>query len=192
MGLYIQSLKNIPENVHRDYFIYLLDYGWDEPLGEALKKNFDKMATIAAGNKAVVIMGTDRIHFEDEVFSWHSINGENANKLLPAILVTNRHPSRFKESYRPDKTLVVEENLKFILIPLKKFCKTTTDVMTLIDSVFRDIKEQKDLKDFAIEREMKKGIGGAIADAIVLKPNFSGMGFDFNKLIDYFRDKKSQ
>jgi hypothetical protein len=40
MGLHIQSLKNIPENVHRDYFIYLLDYGRDEPLGETLKKKF--------------------------------------------------------------------------------------------------------------------------------------------------------
>ena len=189
MGLYIQSLKNIPENVHRDYFIYLLDYGWDEPLGEALKKNFDKMAKMAAGNKAVVIIGTDRVHFEDEVFSWHSINGENADELLPAILITNRHPAIFKESYQRNRTLMVEENLKLILVPLKKFCKTTTDVATLIDKIFRDIQSQKDLSDFSIEREIKKGIGSAIADGIVLKPNVSGVGFDFNSLINFFRKK---
>lgn len=189
MGLYIQSLKNIPENVHRDYFIYLLDYGWDEPLGETLKRNFDKMAKIAAENRAVVIVGVDRIHFEDEVFSWHSINGEDAKELLPAMLITNRHPSKFKESYERNRTLMVEENLKFILIPLKKFCQTTTDVATLIDKVFRDIQEQKELGDFTIEREMKKGFGRALADGLLLKPNFQGVGYDFNSLIDFFRKK---
>jgi hypothetical protein len=167
----------------------LLDYGWDEPLGETLKRNFDKMAKNAAENKAVVIVGTDRVHFADEVFSWHKINGENAEELLPAILITNRHPSRFKESYESNRTLMVEENLKFILIPLKKFCQTTTDVATLIDKVFRDIQAQKDLSDFAVEREMKKGVGGALANGVVLKPNFMGLGYDFNSLIDFFRKK---
>jgi hypothetical protein len=149
------------------------------------------MAKIAADNKAVVIVGTDRVHFEDEVFSWHSINGENADELLPAILITNRHPSKFKESYERNRTLMVEENLKFILIPLKKFCKTTSDVVTLIDKIFRDIQSQKDLSDFSIEKEMKKGIGRALADGIVLKPNFIGLGYDFNSIIDFFRKKQS-
>ena len=189
MGLHIKSLKNIPENAERDYFVYLLDYGWHEPLGEALKNNFDKMANIAAENKAVVIVGID-VHFEDEVFSWHSINGESAGELLPGILITNRHPARFKESFRPDRSLMIEENLKMILIPLKKFCKSTTDVVTLIDKIFRDIREKKDLNDFAVEKEMKKGVGKAIADALILQPNFSGLGFNFNKFIDdYFKKK---
>lgn len=37
MGLYVQSLNNIPQSAHRDYYIYLLDYGWSEPLGNALE-----------------------------------------------------------------------------------------------------------------------------------------------------------
>ena len=43
IGLMIHSLGELPANVERGYFIYLLDYGWDEPLGEALLKNFDRM-----------------------------------------------------------------------------------------------------------------------------------------------------
>ncbi len=188
MGLHIRSLKNIPDKVHRDYFVYLLDYGWDEPLGEALEKNFNKMASIAADNRAVVIAGTSE-HFQDEVFSWHKINGEDAEELLPAILLTNRHPARFKESYKEDRTLMVENDLKIILIPLKKFCKDTTDVAKLIDKIFRDIRDQKNLENFAVEREMKKGFGRAVADGIVLKPNFYGVGLDFNVLIDFFKKK---
>lgn len=41
MGLMVHSLEGIPEGHHRDYYIYLLDYGWNEPLGDALKKNFN-------------------------------------------------------------------------------------------------------------------------------------------------------
>ena len=92
MGLWVQSLNNIPIEAHREYYIYLLDYGWHEQLGQALMDNYEKMASLAADNNAVVIRGTHRVHFEDEVFSWHHINGEDAEKLLPAILITNRHP----------------------------------------------------------------------------------------------------
>lgn len=101
MGLWVQSLENIPKKVKRDYFVYLLDYGWNEPLSEALTKNYEKMAEIAAENKAVVIRGTHRVHFEDEVLSWHNVNGENAEEILPAILITNRHPHKIKESFNP-------------------------------------------------------------------------------------------
>jgi hypothetical protein len=186
MGLYIQSLTNIPLEAKRDYFIYLLDYGWSEPLGEALMKNYEKMASIAAENKAVVIRGTERVHFEDEVLSWHNINGENAVEMLPAILITNRHPNEFR--FR-DSSNSIEDDLKLIFIPLKKFCKTTTDVVTLVEKLFNDIRNKKDLNDFTISKELNKGVGQALADSIILQPNISGVGFDFNKLINYFTNK---
>lgn len=190
MGLYIQSLENIPLEAKRDYFIYLLDYGWSEPLGEALMNNYEKMAAIAAEHKAVVIRGTKRVHFEDEVLSWHHINGEDAEETLPAILITNKHPAKFRETYSPDQNKgKVEPDLKLILIPLRRFCTTTTEVVSLIEKVFADIKNQKDLDNFQIAKQMKRGMGRAIADAIILEPNISGVGFNFNKMIEYFRKK---
>lgn len=189
MGLWIQSLENIPIEAKRDYFIYLLDYGWTEPLGEALMANYGKMASIAAENKAVVIRGTDRVHFEDEVLSWHHINGDDAEDLLPAILITNRHPYEFRERGGHSNN-EIEDDQKLVLIPLKKVCKSTTDVVTLVGKIFADIKAQKDLQDFKIFKEMKRGVGKAIVDALILEPNISGLGFNFNKLIDYFRGSK--
>ena len=190
MGLYVQSLENIPEvKIHKDYFIYLLDYGWNEPLGETLMKNYENMAKIAAENDAVVIRGTHRVHFEDEVLSWHNVNGENAEEILPAILITNRHPSRFRESYGRDGNGKTENDLKLILIPLKKFCDSTSEVITLVEKLFNDIKEKKDLDDFRVAKEMRKGFGRALADAVILEPNFAGMGFSFTKMIEYFKNK---
>lgn len=187
MGLYVQSLANIPINASRDYFIYLLDYGWSEPLGEVLMKNYGKMVALAAENNAVVIRGTHSVHFEDEVLSWHNINGEDAVEMLPAILITNRHPHKFKETFNSgDNSGNVEDDLKLIFIPLKKFCKTTTDVVSLVERLFNDIANKRDLTDFKIAKELKKGVGRALADSIVLEPNIAGIGFNFNNLIKYF------
>jgi len=192
MGLMVHSLEGIPEEHHRDYFIYLLDYGWNEPLSDALRNNFGKMATLASEKKnAVVIMRTDAgVHFSDEVLSWHNINGDDveAEQLLPAILVTNRHPAEFRKraSNENDKA---ESNLKMILFPLKKYCKDTTEVVSLIQQIFSSIKLGKDLDNFGVADEKKKGIGGALANSIMLEPNFAGMGFSFNKFINYFKEK---
>ncbi len=189
MGLHVLSLENIPETANRDYFIYLLDYGWDEPIGNALRDNFDEMARKSAPNRAVIIRGTDIGHFDDEVFSWHKINGCAADDVLPALLITNKHPRYFRENYcalESDKGLYQEskyKDMKLILIPFKKFCKDTTEVVTLIQKIFKDVADKKDLHDFKICKEMKKGAGRAIFDAIILAPNISGVGVDLKKFI---------
>lgn len=192
MGLMIHSLEGIPQGHHRDYYIYLLDYGWDEPLGNALKKNYGKMATLASEQEnAVVIMPSEvGTHFSDEVLSWHSINGDDANRegLLPAILVTNRHPFEFKERTSTEQR--IEDNLKLALFPLKQHCRDTTEVVTLIQKIFIMIKDGKDLDDFSVTKQKKRGIGGALANSIIFEPNIAGMGFSFNKFIQYFKEDK--
>lgn len=189
----VHSLEGIPEEHHRDYFIYLLDYGWQEPLSEVLMKNFGRMASLASEQKnAVVIMKTDvGVHFSDEVLSWHSINGDETdkNELLPAILVTNRHPAEFRKRASSEYN-ETEENLKMILFPLKKHCKDSTEVVSLIQTIFSKIKNGEDLDNFTITSEKKKGIGGALAHSVMLEPNFAGMGFSFNKFINYFKEQK--
>jgi hypothetical protein len=48
-----------------------------------------------------------------------------------------------------------------------------------------------DFSNFTLEiaGELKKGIGRALADAVILEPNFAGMGFSFKKMIEYFKNK---
>jgi len=196
MGLHVHSLKNIPKSENRDYLIYLLEYGWHEPLAQSLNDNFGKMANIAAQNRAVVIKGTELAHFENEVFSWHQINNERGEEILPAILITNAHPSYFLANnhgyirehgfYREDKN----GELKLVLIPLKKFCSTTSEVISLIENLFVDIEAGKDLSEFKVAKEAQKGIGSAIVDAIILEPNISGVGFSFKKLGSFLRGSR--
>jgi len=55
MGLYVHSLSRLPFGSERDYYVYVLDYGWHEPLGDALRGNFPHMADLAARNDAALI-----------------------------------------------------------------------------------------------------------------------------------------
>lgn len=191
MGLMVHSLDGIPEDHHRDYFIYLLDYGWKEPLSQALTKNFGKMSTIASKKKnAVVIMRTEEgIHFSDEVLSWHSIRGDEAERenLLPAVLITNRHPNEFRKrasSHIDDPK--TEPNLKLILFPLKKYCKTTTDVVNLIKTIFLKITQNEDLDNFDIVKVKRKGENHAIASSLIIEPTLDGTKLSLNTINNYF------
>lgn len=196
MGLHVHSLSNIPKSENRDYLIYLLEYGWHEPLAQALNNNFEKMAGIAAQSRAVVIKGTELAHFENEVFSWHQINNERGDDILPAVLITNAHPSYFMDNnqgYRRGNGLYRESEdgeLKLVLIPLKKFCSNTSEVVSLIEKLFADIAAGKDLSEFKIAKEAQKGIGSAIVDAIILEPNISGVGFSFKKLGGFLKGNR--
>jgi hypothetical protein len=181
MGLYVHSLGEIPTDAKRAYYVYLLDYGWEEPLGEAVRANLPRMADMASRSNAVVIHGPRGVHFEDEVLSWHHVNGQNAGDILPAVLVTTRHPSTFRESFETKKSRRGNEDA-LLLIPLRKVCRSADDVVELIRRVFEDIKDKKRLSEFRAAKRMRRGIAGALVDAVILQPKIGGVGFDLKKL----------
>jgi hypothetical protein len=187
MGLRIHSLNVAPSEAKRDYFIYILDYGWEEPLANVLQRNFEKLSQWASHNDSVIITGVGEIgHFDNEVLSYHQINGESASDILPAILITKTNPHKFKE-YSDKGGKRLNDEFGYILIPLKKVCKTENDVLNLINKIIKDVESKKGLNEFQIKKELKPGLGRAIVKSIILEPNFSGIGFSFNKLKDYLR-----
>ena len=180
MGLYVHSLGEIPTGTERAYYVYLLDYGWEESLGNAVRANLSKMADMASRSNSVVIHGPRGVHFEDEVLSWHRVNGQDTKDILPAILVTTRHPSTFRESFEM-KTSKKETRDALLLIPLRKVCKSAEDVVELIRRVFEDIKDKKQLSKFRAAKRMRRGVAGALVDAVILQPKVGGIGFDLKK-----------
>jgi hypothetical protein len=180
MGLYVHSLGEIPVNAERAYYVYLLDYGWEEPLGSAVRANLPRMADLASRSNAVVIHGPRGVHFEDEVLSWHRVNGQDAGDILPAILITTRHPSTFRESFRILRS-DPENRDALLLLPLRKICKSPEEVADLVHRVFEDIKGKKRLSDFQAAKRMRHGVAGALVDAVILQPKIAGLGFDLKK-----------
>lgn len=188
MGLMVYSLEDIPQEANRDYYVYLLDYGWDwnNSIYNIFINNMKKLSELSSKNSAITITGVSE-HFTNEVFSWHGITGITGENILPAILITNQNPNYFKENnqdlkhnalYQED----VKSNLKLILIPFKKFCQNDSDVIALIDSIFKNIQEKQDLSRFSILSKIKNR--NNFYDAVILQPNFSGLGIDIKKLFD--------
>jgi hypothetical protein len=70
---------------------------------------------------------------------------------------------------------------------LRKFCKSSNDVVELIRQVFEDIRDKKQLSAFSAAKRMRKGVAGALVNAAILQPNVSGIGFDLKK---FFKDVK--
>lgn len=193
MGLMVYSLDNIPKETNLDYYIYLLDYGWDwnNSIYKIFTDNIKKISELSSKNSAVTITGVGE-HFTNEVFSWHGISGINDENILPALLITNQNPNYFKENnqslnhskfYQEDRTT----NLKLILIPFKKFCHNDSDVIALIDSVFKNIQAKQDLSKFSVLSKINNY--NNLYDAIILQPNASGFGIDLKQLFEYFKKK---
>lgn len=182
MGLYVHSLAELPNTIdNKNYFIYILDYGWKEPLSDVLRDNFQNMARKASETKSVVIAGTDPIHFANEVFSYHSINGEDGNLILPAIMISTLTPSYFLENNHNQRNLNKYDDT-LIIIPLRNTCQTTDDIIQLINSIFSDIQQQKQLTKFNIITKITKQNNSRFFDSLILEPNFNGVGIDLKKL----------
>ena len=163
MGLLIHSLEILSPEAKRDYFIYILDYGWSEPLADVIRKNFQTLARWASKNESAIITGVGEIgHFDNEVLSWHRINGEDAEDILPAILITRTNPHKFRE-FSDFKKGTIDKTFSYLLIPLKKTCKNESDILDLLSKITRDIEKKKDLKDFQVKKKVspKTEIGRA-------------------------------
>lgn len=188
MGLYVNSVSDLPLSEERSYYLYVLDYyNWDEPVSNALKANSDRIASLCAANGAVMIKGLPNSHFGSEVLSWVKINGQEPSKILPALLITTIHPKYFIDSDNSKPHHEISESLIFLKI--RDICKTPDDVILLLIQLFDDIKLQKKIKDFSIAHELRAGEHGALVNALILEPNFAGLGVDIKKLAAWFKSK---
>ena len=179
MGLMVHSLAEFPENVKRNDYIYLLDFGWEEPLSKIIHDNYSKIAAFTSQNNAVFITGAHGCHVDNEILSWHHINGERGEDILPALLITTENPHVFYQMGELSRTS--DRNSKIVLVPLKRYCKTSSDVITLIKQIFNDIQDGTELINFEVRKEMKNGVLKRLFDGVILEPNISGIGFNLKK-----------
>jgi hypothetical protein len=109
-------------------------------------------------------------------------------------MISTIHPQRFKNevpNYRfpKFKAGVADENL--ILIPLRGVCKDATEVVSLIERIFRDIAAQKPLRDFVIAKEINSNNQEAYSNAVILKPTLWGMGVDLKEIFKTWKSKNA-
>jgi hypothetical protein len=200
MGLYVNSVSDIPLSESRAYYIYVLDYyNWDEPISNTLKENAERIAAFCSENDAVMVKGLPNSHLGSEVLSWVKINGQNPGMVLPALLITAVHPQYFVDSHDPgpvegksaSKEPFEEISDSLIFLKIRDICKNPVDVVVLLEKIFHDIKQKHAIKDFTIVQEQRKGEHGALVDALILEPSFAGLGVDIKKLVNWARGRIS-
>lgn len=188
MGLYVNSVSDLPLSASRSYYLYVLDYyNWDEPISNTLKANSERIASFCAANDSVMVEGLPNSHFASEVLSWVKINGQDPNTVLPALLITTVHPKYFIDSNDAEPPQEIKDSL--ILLKIRDICKSPGDVVRLLEKVCSDIKGRKRIEDFTIARELRQGEHGALVDALILEPSFAGVGVDVKKLVRWLKGK---
>lgn len=189
MGLYVSNMRELPVG-DRTLYLYLLDYGW--PSGEyeqLFRQNFGHLSQRASETGAVVVMSGQGVHFANEVLNWHHVFGHDSADLLPALLLTHAHPTYFasKESRESDADLG-----DLALIPLRQACTTPEDFLSIVGSIFEDLEKGLTLRNFRSEKfdilpvresSMWGEARARIGDALILQPNFAGVGIDLKKLL---------
>ncbi|MEM9500377.1 MAG: hypothetical protein AAF941_00895 [Pseudomonadota bacterium] len=196
MGLLVHSLSVIPQ-AERELYVYLLDYGWpSDEFEKAMHDNFDQFAMRASETNSVVVGSRNGIHFANEVLSWHSICGHDATDLLPAILLTHTHPSYFTGGLSEPPDDMFQESTgelpgadigDIALLPIRKFCTTPSDFLKTMATIFEDLEAGKVLQNFEcaqfdVLRPVQPEPRGRVGKALLLQPNFYGIGIDLKKL----------
>lgn len=183
MGLHIHTLSKIPRNLEKDWYIYLLEYGPQEPFTMAMKGCFDEMANWASEGNSVVIRGTNPVHFADEVFSWHQIAGLDGDDVLPAIMISTINPSVFTEFGDRDAVKHYSPNDKVVVISLRDFNQNADQVYSFVRKLLRELSSGTKLTELSVVKSPKRGMGRRIFDAIKLTPSIAGFGIDIKTLL---------
>jgi hypothetical protein len=186
MGLVVHSLSEFPENAERNYYIYVLRGSWDTDIEHDLKANILAMSDAAIHSNSAIVFGTEGHHFQNDVFSWHNINGEDAEPLLPAILITTVHPSKFMNENDPFWHGKSRDQF-MVLVPLRQVVDKGKDVTAVMRKIFEDIEAEKRLSEFEVAKKLKPDRSAAFMDGVQLKPSFMGIGFDLKALSKVFK-----
>ncbi|POE05761.1 hypothetical protein [Pectobacterium odoriferum] len=188
MGLHVSAISDLPLSEERDYYLYILDYyNWDEPISNTLIENLPKIESLCAKYNSVMVRGLPESHFYSEVISWVKINGQGPNTILPALMITTVHPKYFIEANNREVDSEISESLIFLKI--RDICKKPSDVIDLIEKIFTDISERKEIKNFVITRELSSFEHGALVDALILEPNIAGVGINIKKLVAWGKSR---
>lgn len=165
----------------KDWFIYLLEYGDKDPFTQALRACFDEMADWASQGNSVVIKGTNPVHFNDEVLSWHNIGGLRGEDILPAIMVSTINPHVFNE-YEDRTPVKYKPSDKLIIISLRDLATNGDQVYSSVKKIMSELKSAENLTGLSIIKT-ENSFREKFVNAFQLKPSFFGVGIDIKQLL---------
>ena len=177
MGYMLSSLAELPVDNTVGFYVFSVAHrGWQGGLSDIIDRNFTEIAR-AIGQDSVIVKGLQEELFSEEVCRTYL--GRHYSVLLsemPALLITNAHPSNVTEStfklFTPLKR--AEEKFGSIDAFLSRLVLFVRDR----DQTFLDLFQREE--DFARDG----------ANMLELKPNFCGIGININAILDWLLKRR--
>ena len=177
MGYQLNSLANLPIDAEVNFYIFVINGQWKEPVYSILNENFSAIAR-SIGNNAVIAMGLNPQEWYDEVAAGYLSKDHNELfNLLPAVLITNAHPDRITESSL--RLLVPLRDVEARFGGWPQFFASLSDFVQLKNDGFLNKFQPKE--DFI-----------DVANKVVnLRPGMFGVSVNINELITWWKKRRS-
>ena len=187
MGVKVTSIAQIPLDLDIAYYIYLLTSRFPYLSSLALEQAFDVMAREAGTGDFIALQGTTH-EFGGEVMNAYSIDGIPVEKILPAVLITSVNPHKFEQIRSIDTTGPFKPKERVVLISLRNENITEEHVFKLLEGIIADIRAGKKLCNFSCATNKKS----KFLDALILEPNFYGIGFKPKEIWSFLSGKRKR
>lgn len=179
MGYVLNQLSNLPVDDNINFYIFVVNGQYRDPLYEVIQDNFIQIAR-EIGDNAVVAMGTDSKAFTTSVARKYLGDGNSDasfTALLPALLITNDHPDHLNA-----------DSLRLV-VPLKHAKENFgSNWHQFFDSLAQFVRGEND--GFARKFEDKGDLLDASNKVVLLQPNFFGLGVNVNALIEKWKKSR--
>jgi hypothetical protein len=176
MGYLLNSLGNLPIDTEVKFYAFVINGQWEEPLYQVIDQNFSRIAK-SIGSHAVIAKGTEPAEWTREVAEEYlGPNHDQYFHLLPALLITDAHPSQ-----------VTEKSLR-LLIPLRDVEERFggwNQFFTLLGG-FVQGKSDEFVKKFEA-----RDLVETVNKIVQVKPAMFGIGLNINELFALWRRRRN-
>ncbi len=176
MGYIATDLGRIPAAGFQ-WYTYVLSDGWNDPLRDELARNFDRFAAAVSPNCLVVRGAEPEAFYNAFLDSQLMALAQRGHLPLPAVVVSNRTPHQIDDS-TGIKNL---EAVKILTFPLSKRYVKPGSITEFLKALAETLKDggAEDIDDQTLRSKWRW-----IVEYLELKPNFCGLGVNFNKVLD--------
>jgi hypothetical protein len=176
MGYHVNKLANIPVDAEVSIYVFVINGQFRGEYFEAVERHFRDIAR-NLGDHGVIAQGLTEFFSNEvcQIYLGRSI--ETLWDLLPAVLVTDAHPSQLTDGSMR------------ILIPLRKAKESFGD----LDTFFRGLSEfcRTGSEAFLTRLERKEDWFDHAEKVVELKPEFMGISVNINEFLRLFRRRKT-
>ena len=169
-GYMISSLGDLPIEDRIKFYIYIINgFSWKGSINEVILENFENIAR-EIGPNASIVKGLNEPFWSNEIIEKYlGKSHQQILSLLPALLITNSHPSNLRE------------NSLRLIIPLRNINRDFFDVSNFFILLVQFIKNG-DL-EFLNKFDDKTSMIDKILDYVEISPSFFGIGINLKAFI---------